>query len=189
MTDRDDLIDRTTDAIEGAFARAAATPEGCVAYGNLRASGATLTINGREVNPETGETRRERRNAPDPETRGARLEGHIGPGDPDDVWPPVTYYGGIDLGKRTIAMPFGEDRDLAELGAALCELDRLLSPIVTWELRVAYLWGEDLGKVGGEPRLWRLKEADAMTIWALGRTERVVDLFVSSTRASCPTRS
>lgn len=148
---------------------------------------ATLSHNGRTVDFSPGALEaaldslgRERRNPPDPETRDARVEGYIGHGDPDDLWPPVTYYGGVQTGKRTVVMPFGEDRHLAELGAALCDRDRMLQAIDTWEIRVAYLWGEDLGKVAGEPRLWRLKKADPLSTTLLGMCSppRVVDVFL-----------
>jgi hypothetical protein len=179
MTDRDDLLDRTADTLRDSFDRAIATPGGRAAYDHLTRHGGTLTLNGREIAPETGEVRRERRNPPDPATRDARLEGYIGPGDPDDLWPPVKYYGGVQTGKRTVVMPFGESRDLADLGAALIDRDRMLRAIDTWEIRVAYLWGDDLGKVAGEPRLWRLKKADPLNTTLLGMCSppRVVDVF------------
>lgn len=55
MTDKGDLLGRTADTLEGALARAVETPDGRAAYDNLLAHGATLTINGREMSPETGE--------------------------------------------------------------------------------------------------------------------------------------
>jgi hypothetical protein len=136
----------------------------------------------RGIDPETGEVRRSREKAPlfGRETRDARLEGYLGPGDVDDLWPPVTYYGSVQTGKRTVAMPFGESRDLAELGAALIDRDKMLQAIDTWEIRVAYLRGEELGKVAGEPRHWRLKRSDPLSTTLLGMCSppRVVDVFL-----------
>jgi hypothetical protein len=61
MTNRDDLLTRTADTSESDFDRArpaaagAPTPEGREAYDKLCGTGGTLTLNGREVTPETGE--------------------------------------------------------------------------------------------------------------------------------------
>jgi len=185
MTDdnRDTLIDRAADSIETAFDRAIASPEGRAAYDSLRQLGGTVAVNGRAINPETGEvggeTRREG-NGPDPATRPGRLAGYVGHGDPDTRHYSPYGYGSFEIGKRQIYLPFGESPTLAGLGEALIAKDERLAAITTWEVGIAYRWGEDLGKDGGEPRLWRLKKASPDLVWALGQGEepRVVDLLL-----------
>lgn len=186
MTDREELIARTADTLEGAFDRALATPEGRAAYEGLRRTGGTLTINGRTINPETGETDADA----DAETatdrwRERREEGIVWDADPDArVYPPG--YDLINIGEqgtityRTIPLPYVESSLLATVGAALIERDAKLGSLHRWGFRIAYLFAEDFGKEQGAPRLWKLKKASPDTTWALGqsRERRVVDLFL-----------
>lgn len=194
--DRDALIDRTGDTLETAFARGLASPEGRAAYADLTRHGGTLTVNGREINPETGEVgggerRRDRtgwdderqdkeRKGPDPATRDARLAGFVGPGDPDTrIYAPMVGKG-IDLGKRKVYLSFVEDPYLTSIGEALLVRDTKIASFDAWSLNLAFRWGENLGKLGGEPRLWRLKKPSDDVVWALGQSDepRVIDLFV-----------
>lgn len=179
MTDREDLIDRTANTVEGAVERALATPEGRAAYDGLRRSGATLTVNGREISPETGELRRSE-NALDPAHRSVRLEGYLGPGDPDARWDVPLGFGSVALGKRSVSLPFSESTALADLAASLIERDSRLGPIAAWETHLTYRWGADLGKEGSGLKLWRLKKPNPDAVWALGqcRPPRATDLLL-----------
>lgn len=190
--DRDALIDRTADGIEAAFARGLATPEGRAAYADLTRDGGTLSINGREISPETGEVSRDRDDGDDdgdanPEAgRERRVAGLVWDADPDErVYPPdyETLYLGEPgtITRRSVDLPFAESPFLARVGAALIARDeRNLANLDRWGIRIAYLWADDLGKEGGEPRLWRIKKAGNDLVWALGqaRERRVVDLLV-----------
>jgi hypothetical protein len=170
--DRSDLIDRTT--------LREVDPETGAVRATLSYGGRTVDFSPERVEAALASLGRERRNPPDHATRDGRVEGYIGPGDADDLWPPTTYHGSVHTGRRTVYLPFGESRDLAELGAALIDRDKMLQAIDTWEIRVAYLRGEDLGKAAGEPRLWRRKKADPLSTTSLGMCSppRVVGIFL-----------
>lgn len=165
MTDREDLIGRTADTVGGVLTE--------------RGVRATLSFNGRTVDfdPEIGEARRPR-DTPEPDARRARIEGFVGPGDPDARWDVPLGFGSVPLGKRTVYLPFGESTKLADFGAALIERDSRLASLTAWETRLVYRWGEDLGKEGGGLRLWRLKKPSPDLTWALGqcRPPRACDL-------------
>lgn len=182
MTDREDLVDRTAGSIEGALDRALATPEGREAYDRLRRTGGTLSINGREISPETGEIASDG-DTPEFDARLARIEGFVGDGDPDDRWDVPYGFGSVPLGskdKRRAYLSFGEQRALADLAGALIERDSRLSPITTWDIQLTYRWGEDLGKEGSGLKLWRIRKPNPDVAWALGqcRPPRATDLLL-----------
>jgi hypothetical protein len=183
MTDRDDLLGRTADTLHDAFDRAIAAPEGRAAYDNLTRHGSTLTINGREVSPETGEVSDDAGDEPD-RWRERRVEGLVWDADPDArVYTPS--YDLITLGEqgtishRSVSLPYVESALLARVGEALIARDKTnLGALGRWGIRIAYLFAEDLGNESGGPRLWQLKKPSKDAVWALGqgRERRVVDL-------------
>jgi hypothetical protein len=170
--DRSDLIERP--------ALRDVDPESGEVRATLTYQGRTVDFSPAAVDAALVRLGRERRNPPDPATRDARLEGYIGPGDPDDVWDVPFLYGSVDLGKRTIYLPFSESTRLANLAAALIERDPRLASLAAWEVHLTYRWGEDLGKEGSGLKLWRLKRPNPDAVWALGqcRPPRATDLLL-----------
>ncbi len=188
--DRDALIDRTADGIEAAFARGLASPQGRAAYADLTRDGGTLTINGREISPETGEVGRDGTDDADgadsddanPEAgRAAREAGLVWDADPDQPIALPRYEPVGEINGFPVYLPFTESRELARIGEGL--IDRFPNrhgAFVTQKITIRYLWAGDLGKLNGEPRLWRLRKSDNWTDWALGsgRPPRVAHLFL-----------
>lgn len=114
--------------------------------------------------------------ATDTTTPTSRRDWLILPADPDAPallpdYPLVPTEDGLPR-----SLPFVEAARLQLVGDAL--IARCYPALK--QLRMAYLWSPDLGKVSGEPRLWRLRKADDWTRWALerGSQPRLVDLFV-----------
>ena len=127
----------------------------------------------RGIDPETGEVRRSREKTP-LIGREARVAGFVGVGDPDArLFPPECDT--VEWGNRRVALPFAEGPELAQIGAELVERQR--PEFAKWGIRLGYLWGENLGKENGEPKLWKARKADAWTTYAFGRDPRRPELF------------
>lgn len=89
-------------------------------------------------------------------------------GDPEEVVP-YQGYSAVKregLGGGYVDLQFAESSLLRDLGEGLIERIPRYSPLGKFKL--LYLWGSNLGKLGGEPRVWRLKRMDAFSAWALG---------------------